>query len=193
MAGAVLWALAGCGEPTTAMETGDDEGSTAASGSSGAVESSGGEPGPPMPLVRADGWELADAEGDPFAADRPALVQCELGYGVETGVFEVSTDLCAHGAFVQHTLAPIHAGDTIELVLLHDALYAEEPATAHLGVGFGTEIAWETEVPIPSEPGQLRPTWTAPTDVAAASPVHFHVHNHGTNNYRFVALTVSRP
>lgn len=164
-----------------------------ASSSSGAGESSstGQPPGPPVSLMHPESWELASAQGDPFADHRPPYVQCELGWGLETGIFEVDTDLCTYGAFVQGTLAPIHEGDALELVLLHDALYAEAEATAHVAIAFGAEIAWETELPIPSQPGQLRPTWTAPADVQVGTPLHFHLHNHGSNNYRIVALTVA--
>lgn len=194
VAGLVLGVLTswGCtGDDAPAQP--DDAGSTSASDSSGAASSSsGGEPGTPVSLVRPEAWELDAAADDPFADHRPMYVQCELGWEEETGLFEVDTGLCLHGAFVQPTLAPIHAGDELELVLLHDALYSEEGDTAaHVAVAFGSEIAWETEIPIPSEPGQLRPTWTATADLIVGTPVHFHVHNHGTNNYRLVSLTVT--
>lgn len=193
VAGLVLGALAsvGCtGEGTPADP--EDGSSTGASGSSGTGSSSGGEPGLPVPLQRPEAWELDAAADDPFADHRPQYVQCELGWDVETGIFEVSTELCLYGAFVQRSLAPIHAGDELEIVMLYDALYSEEgDATAHLGVAIGSEIAWETELPIPSEAGQIRQTWTASADLEVGSPVHFHVHNHGTNNYRLVGLTVA--
>lgn len=171
----------------------EDASTTEPVGSSGMGESSdGGEPGSPMPLVSSTAWDLATAADDPFADHRPELVQCEFGWDVETGVFEVDTEQCTYAAFVQPSLAPIHEGDALELVLLHDALYSEEgEAVAHVAVAFGSEVAWELELPIPSEAGQARPTWTAPADVEIGTPVHFHLHNHGTNNYRLVALTVA--
>ncbi|MCX4242465.1 hypothetical protein [Paraliomyxa miuraensis] len=194
----VAWALAGCGEPGTSAEA-DDGGSTMAamaSSSSGVADDSDGppsQPGIPMPLVRAEAWDLDDAADDPFADHRPDWVQCELGWGVETGIFEVSTDLCTYGAFVQSSLARIHEGDELELVILYDALWFEEEATAHVAVALGEEIAWETELPIPSAAGQLRPRWTAPADVEVGTPVHFHLHNHGLNNYRLIGFTVTTP
>ena len=142
--------------------------------------------------VLPEAWDLDAAADDPFADHRPEYVQCEIGWEVETGVFEVDTELCRYGAFVQRSLAPIHAGDELELVLIHDALYFEEgEATAHVGVAIGSEIAWETELAIPGEANQLRPTWTAPADVQVGTPIHLHLHNHGTNNYRIVALTAT--
>lgn len=146
----------------------------------------------PVSLVRPEAWDLDAAADDPFADHRPEYVQCELGWDVETGLFEVDTGLCRYGAFVQPTLAPIRAGDQLELVLLHDALHSEEgPATAHVAVALGSEIAWETELPIPSEAGEIRPTWTASADVQVGTPIRLHLHNHGPNNYRLAALTVT--
>ena len=144
-------------------------------------------------MVLVEAWAPAEAEADPFAAERPDPVECTLGWGEETGAFEVSTDLCLYGAFVQPTQAVVHAGDTVELVLLHDALYAIEPATAHLAIAFGADVAWQTELTIPAEPALVRPSWTAPAEIPAGTPVHFHVHNHGVNNYRLVDLIASPP
>lgn len=193
LAGVVLGVLASVGCTSDPAPAGPDEGSsTGASGSSSTGSSGDGEAGLPVPLVRAEAWVLDAAADDPFGDHRPQYVQCELGWDVETGIFEVSTDLCLYGAFVQGSLAPIHAGDELEIVMLNDALYsAEGEATAHVALAFGSEIAWETELPIPSEAGQIRETWTAPTDVEVGTPVHFHLHNHGTNNYRLVGLTAA--
>jgi len=128
-----------------------------------------------------------------MGAERPDEVLCDLGWGVETGAFEVDTELCLYGAFGQPTLAEIHAGDTLEMLILHDALYATEPATAHLAIALDGELAWELEIPIPSEPGIVRPSWTAASDVPLGAPAYFHVHNHGANNYRLIELTVASP
>jgi hypothetical protein len=171
----------------------EDESTTGSPGSSSTDGSSGGgEPGLPVPLVVPESWGQAGAADDPFADHRPALVQCEIGFDVETNLFEVDTELCRYGAFVQPTLAAIHAGDELEVVLLHDALYfAEGEAVAHVAIAFGSQPAWQTELAIPAAAGQVRETWTAAADVEIGSPVHFHLHNHGTNNYRVVALTVA--
>jgi hypothetical protein len=194
IAGLVVGVLASMGCTGSGGPSGaEDESTTGSLGSStGGPSSSGGEPGPPVPLVKAEAWELDAADDDPFADHRPMYVQCEIGWDVETGLLEINTDLCLYGAFVQPSLVPIHAGDELELVLLYDALYSTEGETvAHVAVALGSEIAWETELPIPSEAGQARPTWTATADLQVGSPIHLHLHNHGTNNYRLVALTVA--
>jgi hypothetical protein len=147
--------------------------------------------GPPVSVVTIDDWRPEEPAADPWAAERPADAVCELGWGPEAGVFEVDSELCTFGTFVQPTLAPVVAGATMELIMVHDALYSEDAgAVAHVAVALGGEIAWETEVPIPSLQDYLRPTFAAPLDAPAGTPVHFHVHNHGYNNYRVVDLTV---
>lgn len=193
LVGAVTSVVAmACASPQAPAEP-EQEASTGAAGSSSGAESSGGgAPGPAVPLVRAETWALATAAEDPFVDHRPTYVQCEVGFDVETGLFEVSTELCLYGAFVQPSLAEIHAGDELEVVLLHDALYSAEGETvAHVAVALGSTVAWQVELPIPSEAGQVRQAWVAPDDVEIGSPVHFHLHNHGTNNYRLVSLTVA--
>lgn len=193
---ALCMGLCACGEPTATESDGgatDDDGATGSTSVAvdGSESSGTAQVGPAKDVVWAEEWELAPASDDPLAEERPDFVQCEIGWDVEIGAFEVSTDLCAYGTFVQSTLAEIHEGDTLELLMLHDALYAEEPASAHVAIVFGDEIAWEIEIPIPSEADQVRATWTAPADVPINSPVYLHIHNHGTNNYRFIDLTVS--
>lgn len=144
-------------------------------------------------LVALDGFGLVDAAADPFA-DRPSDDTCTLGFGLEDGLFEVDAELCLYGAFSAPSLADVRAGDLIEAVIVHDALFSEEPgAESHLGVAIGDEVGWETTIPIPADAGFLRPTWTATADAPAGTPIHFHIHNHGVNTYRLVAITVTYP
>ena len=179
---AVLVLATACGEPPA-----DDGGSTSSTG--GPMESeSGVYPGSDAPLIDLSRWQVATA--DPFP-DRPDDTSCPLGYGVENGLFEIQSDLCPYGAFVQPSLAPVRAGDEVELILVHDALYSEtEGAQAHIGIALGDAIGWETWVPIPAEPGYFRPIFVAPADAPLGTPVTLHVHNHGVNNYRIVSATV---
>lgn len=175
---------------TTSADSSDEtsEGSSGSTSTTGVVTS-----GSAQSLVTPDAWLPAAADQDPLVDERPADVQCALGFGEEVGAFEVDTELCLYGAFAQPSLAPVQAGDTIELVLLHDDLYAVDPATAHLAIALGDDVVWQTEIPIPSEAALVRPSWTAAADVPVGTPVHFHVHNHGVNNYRLIDLTVAPP
>ncbi len=195
--GALLWCACtspdgdGSADPTTAdagatEATTSEATTTAATGSAEDTAS-----GPAVSVVGIDGWQLEDAAADPWAAERPVDADCTLGWGAEDGVFEVDTQLCTFGTFVQGAQVDIAAGDELELVLIHDALYSpDEGALAHLAVAVAGQIAWETEIEIPALQNYLRPVFAAPVDAPAGTPIHFHVHNHGYNNYRVVDLTV---
>jgi hypothetical protein len=181
---AALVALAMIAAACTDAPSGD--GDTGAS--SAADVESGVYPGSDAPLIDLALWEVAAA--DPFP-DRPDDTSCPLGFGIESGLFEIQSDLCRYGAFVQPSLAPVRLGDDVELILVHDALYAEDPGgQAHIGIALGDAIGWETWVPIPAEPGFFRPIFAAPADAPLGTPVTLHVHNHGVNNYRIVSATV---
>lgn len=197
-AGAVL-AIA-CAEPTdgaeddaagedgTMSESSDAEGSNGNDGNDG----SDGNAGVTESLVDVDTWVLDAMVPATLSADRPATVDCEHGFGLEDGLFEVDTELCNWGAFTQPTLASIQAGDTVEIIMLHDTLYSEdEDAAAHIAVAIGETMIWETTIAIPAPTGYLRPTITVEQDFDAGTPLHLHVHNHGYNNYRVVDITVT--
>jgi hypothetical protein len=167
-------------------------GETDGSGSDGAGGSTGGMTGQTDDVIDLLAWTVDTSDADPFGP-APADAACDAGFGEEGGLFEVDTGLCTWGTFVQSSLAPMAAGDELEFVLVHDALYAEEAGvTAFLGVAVGDAVAWSEEIPIPAEPNYLRPTFAAPADAPVGTEIRFHVHNHGLNSYRVVALTVTR-
>ena len=143
-------------------------------------------------LAIPSAWTPSAPADDPFLDERPADVACATGWGEEGGLFEVNTDACAYGAFTQPSLASIEPGDAIELVLVHDALAADAPATAHVALAIGDAIAWTESIAIPGEADILRPQWVADEVQPVGAPLHFHVHNHGANSYRLVALTRTR-
>lgn len=169
-------------------------GSAAASTSSGADVDEGGstvahDPDAEGPLVDLTAWGPVAEADDPWANERPADAVCDAGYLYEDMVFEVDTEICTFGTFVQPSLLPVRAGQHIELILLHDNLYSPDgEAEAHVAIGLGGEMVWETAIPIPILQGLVRPTFEAPLDLPAGAPVHFHVHNHGYNNYRMIGL-----
>lgn len=184
----------GASEATDAADastSADTSGSGPAS--SGGAASTGPVPTGDADLVALDAFSLVDAASDPFG-DRPSDDACPLGFGLEDGLFEVDAELCLYGSFATPSLAEVRAGDLIEAVIVHDALFSEEPgAESHLGVAIGGEVGWETTIPIPADAGFLRPTWTATADAPVGTPVHFHIHNHGVNTYRLVAISVTYP
>ena len=172
---------------------------TLENGSSGAVSDASGEDstGPTenlegtASLIELSAFEKSTLGADPFD-DRPADVQCEFGFGFEDGFFELETDLCNYGGFVQPTLAPIRVGDTVDFLLLHENLVSDDPdARAHVAIAFGDHVAFETFIDIPAEAAFLDPQWVSTVDVPEGTPVHVHVHNHGINSYRVSDLSVT--
>ena len=150
------------------------------------------DPGP-FSLVGVEQWAFDGASPEPFTDPPPDPIVCEVGWGLEDGVFEIDSGLCNWGVFTQPSQVDVLAGDLVEVILLHDTLYSEDPeARAHLGAALAGTLVWETELMIPAATGFLRPTWTADGDYPAGTPVRLHVHNHGYNNYRIVDITVTR-
>jgi hypothetical protein len=186
----LVFALLGPACGGTGAQSGDsDEGAAADSSSTGPAI----DPGP-RTLVDLAAFTLVSAADDPWSAERPADAACPAGFGLEANLFEVSTDLCTWGTFAQPTLDVIEAGDTLEIILLHDALYAPdmEGAVAHIAVGLDGGPVWEVEIPIPAQANIVRQTWTAERSLPAGTPIALHVHNHGVNNYRLVEITAAR-
>ena len=169
------------------------------SGSSGAVssetgaDSTGVEPDleGTVALIDLAAFEKSSQAEDPFDG-RPADVQCEFGYGLEDGFFEIETDLCHYGGFVQPSLAPIRVGDTLDFLLLHENLTSADPeAETHVGIAIGDEIVFEATIDIPAEASFLDPQWVSTVDAPAGTPVHLHLHNHGINSYRVADFSVT--
>ncbi|MCR9162447.1 MAG: hypothetical protein ACE37F_19580 [Nannocystaceae bacterium] len=161
--------------------------------SSGSIDPSTG-PGAPLEgtaaLIDLAAFEKTPHTEDPF--DRPPDVECDFGFGLEDGFFEVETDLCHHGAFMQPLLAPVRVGDTLDFLLLHENLVSADPdAQTHLAIAFGDDVVFETTIDIPAEANFLDPSWTSSVDAPAGTPVYLHLHNHGINSYRVADLSVT--
>lgn len=193
---------AGCAadDPASSGDHADAGAATAGSGTTAGPSTGGDGDGEatashaqstPGPLVDLAAWVPVAADADPWADERPADAVCDAGHRYEDMVFEVDSEICTFGTFVQPSLLPVRAGDEIELILLHDNLYsADGDAEAHVAIGLDGRMIWETAIPIPMLQSLVRPTFVAPIDAPAGTPVHFHVHNHGYNNYRMIALEI---
>ena len=198
---AAAFALCGlaCGESVDPDDSGvgagvttEAEGSSAGASVSGEITTGSGEGSDPVSLVTPEAWARSEGD-DPFVDEQPASVDCDAGWGEEDGVFEVNTDACDYGVFVQGALASIEEGDVLELLLVHDALFADGPAEAHMAIAIGSQIVWSETRALPYAADVLRPSWVASAAQPVGAPVSFHVHNHGANSYRLVSLTRARP
>ena len=113
---------------------------------------------------------------------------CASGFQVEAGVFEVETDLCSWGTFQQPLLANVSAGTPLRIIAGHLPLWAPEPAEGVLRLQVGDQPIWELTVPIPLGAMLYDEEIPAPVDLYADDPVTLHIHNHGTNSWRFAVF-----
>ncbi|MCP4873289.1 MAG: hypothetical protein GY898_31750 [Proteobacteria bacterium] len=170
---AILLALAlvGCG-------TGTDDDDTAAG---------------PVWLVDHDDWAELGADDDPFD-DRLDDIEClETAWGYEfigEDAFEVRTNTCDYITVAQPSLAAGRVGDEMHLRLWHHQLTNFEEAEAHAAVSIGGELVWEVRHGIPGDSGMDSPYWDSETDFEAGDEVLFHLHNHGSNTWNFIELSV---
>jgi hypothetical protein len=138
------------------------------------------EPAALLPVAEAD---------DPLAAHRPDPLFChEAAWGEEDGAFEVQTGVCDYAAFDQPLSAHLRRGDVLEIVVWHDSLDAVEPAAGHVAVWLGNRVLWDAEVAIPAASDQLEGTVTLDHSPEPDARLGVHLHNHGYNSWRFVAV-----
>jgi hypothetical protein len=168
----------------------------AACGSSAEGDGQGRAPRERTSLIEHERFQLMDDAGDPFA-DRPAEpVTCQewaylAEYSAGERVFALDTDGCAYATFMQPALVDVREGDFLHTRVWHFKLVAFDPAEAHVSVTLGTpDFGLDERIAIPSVEGALlAKTWQAPRDYPAGTPVYFHVHNHGNNEYQIIELS----
>jgi hypothetical protein len=142
------------------------------------------------PLIDNQAWALASPAQDPFP-DRPADATCDpAGYRLEGDIFEINTDACEYMTAVQTLRRDVQPCDTIQLVISYFPLFAAARAEAHVGLAFGSEVIWERRLPIPSPDDLIIARWRADRAWPAGTPVSFHLHNHGVNDWRLIDLSV---
>ena len=141
-------------------------------------------------LIDSTLWTVLEEAADPFD-DRPEAFDCSpLGYGAESTYFEVDTTFCEYATFSQPTMADMVEGDLLTLVAWHLDLWAAEEAEAHMVVQVGDQVLYEEWIPIPSDSNIFEQKVNAAQSFPAGTPVYFHVHNHGYNNWAVGELTV---
>lgn len=145
----------------------------------------------PVPILEPARLAPVDEARDPLAQHRPAYVDCPAGaWGPEGTGFEIQTGVCNYAAFDQPVPMTLQAGDALELTIWHDLLDAPEPATAHLALWLDSTVLWEAEVDIPAQSAQIEAMVPVDFDPRPDARVGIHLHNHGYNSWRVVALDV---
>ncbi len=138
-------------------------------------------------LIAPERYTLLDPAADPLAAHREP--GCALGEPrVEDGTLELETNDCVLFWVGVPLRAPVRAGEPLRLVRTHSALVARTPGDAHLRVDLDGDVLLDRAVPIPSPDAIDLDTVTPARDHAAGALLRVHLHNHGANNWRVVAL-----
>lgn len=141
-------------------------------------------------------WQEMSAGDDPFA-DRLPVVTCALGSFVDEGsgdaqAVEVDTSSCDYITLRQPSLADLEVGDDVKISVWHLTLTSALPALAHAAVRVGDTVVWENNIDIPADPKVYESTYNSTVAAPAGTPVYFHVHNHGANNWTFHELARTR-
>ena len=124
---------------------------------------------------------------------RPSEVDCPSATcGPEGGSFEIQTGACNYGSFEQPLYTPISVGDALKIIVGHDTLDFPEPAIAHVAVWIGRTVVWDAEVAIPAHSNSLEVSVPIEDVPAPDDRLGLHLHNHGFNSWRFVAVDLHR-
>lgn len=147
----------------------------------------------PSKLIDHGFWRVLDAEQDPFD-DRPeGPLECPGLHRENLGgrdVLSIDTRFCDYVTARQPALRGAEAGQTLGIVLGYFSLVAPEPAEAHVAIAIGETVVWEERVPIPSDSGVLNVGIEAPFAIEAGTPIDFHLHNHGANEWFLATIEV---
>ena len=144
-------------------------------------------------LVDNNLWVYVDAASDPLAGERPADLDCpDWAYTEEYGTFEVDTGACAYLSVSQPSLATVQQGETVHISIWHDVLISSEPGDGHAAIAIGGDVIWEATFEIPSYPNAYSPKVVVDKAYPVGTPIVFHLHNHGSNNWRLLSVSVEQ-
>ena len=91
----------------------------------------------------------------------------------------------------QPSLATVEVGDTLTARVWNFKLTSPDPAQGHVAIRLDDTVVWQERFDVPGDARLRTQTWTASRRFAAGVPVIFHLHNHGTNSYNFIELSVT--
>ncbi|MEQ8277770.1 MAG: hypothetical protein RMA76_00275 [Deltaproteobacteria bacterium] len=110
-------------------------------------------------------------------------------FGAEPSVSVITTD-CSAATLEQPTMIPVAAGAAIHLRVYHYALTSSVTGVGHLELALGDDSLWTQDVDIPSEGELFETDVVVPSAAAAATPIRWHVDNHGDNSWNLIELSV---
>ena len=106
-------------------------------------------------------------------------------YGAEDDIFEVRTDGCHYGTFVQEAARDVPMNATLRISIEHLGLFSQSPAEAHASLAVGTTTLVDLHIPIPSAAALHTIDVQVEAAFPAGTPIYFHLHNHGSNTWAF--------
>ena len=153
-------------------------------------------PTPSGPLINLFDWTITPAENDPFAEFWSDQVRCpESEHGPENlaGVwaYSIQTGACNWVTIEQPSLSAVRAGDRIRVAVWHFALSAPEPASARVGLATADRVLIQMMEPIPQSGRLMELEFIAQGTIVEATPLYFHISNHGTNSWHLLEIQVN--
>jgi hypothetical protein len=148
-------------------------------------------------LIDNEVWETTDSDTDPYT-DRPTQSDCPAGsHGIEElngeVTYAVTTDFCDYLTLTQETSAEVLARDTLHYRVFHFGLTGPDSARAHVALRLGDQPLLDEWMDIPADSALHAGDVEAGRDFPAGTPVYFHVHNHGSNEYSIIELSAEAP
>ncbi len=140
---------------------------------------------PPISIIEIDSWRLGSEIGDPYPDHRPEEIICPpSAIRLELEQLEVQLGICNYAHIIFDVNQDLKAGTAVELLILHTGLWAAEAGRGHAAWSIGSDILWEEEPAIPAQAEFFFSEHTLSRDVSIGEQIHFHLHNHGANDWK---------
>ncbi len=143
-------------------------------------------------LVDELAWApVADAD-DPFVHLRPQGRTCDPeGIFVEDGLLEVDTLRCPWATVSQPSPIDLQPGDELSALVFHGPLVSDPPSEGQVLLRLASIDLIDEVVAIPAGTALYERSEVVQDPIAAGTPIYFHVHNHGGNDWRMSHLRVT--
>ncbi len=148
----------------------------------------------PAALILNQAWTLDTAEQASLQEHAPEELQCPPGAIIVTAddVLDIDTGQCNYIALVQPAQTSAPPGSNLLLQGAHLTLFnpQQDGERGHVALSVGPHLVWERHFPIPA----LAQAWEAhiplPEGIQAGTPIRFHLHNHGANEWKLLNITI---
>jgi hypothetical protein len=146
--------------------------------------------GPPQTLIDLNSWKIGGDNGDPYLEHKPDDFECPpTAFRIESNQLEVEMDICNYAHVVFESNQKVQSGTTIEILILHTGLWAEQAALAHAVISHldqneNNHILFEEEPQIPAQAEFFFHEIEVETTIKKGDSFHLHLHNHGANDWR---------